>query len=202
MVKERLSTDRAARRLAKWRAAGRIGRRSRRPGVRAFLLTVICIAAVLTPIAGADTQSGDQEVIAQVGHAIELTVPPAYNWGTLVIGENESSLQDITVKSTAPYDLSIRGDRVRLAEYHLAGGNYVAGGRELQSPLLWMEVSAGAYLPIGLTDSQIVVAAPPTGSTGSTTSIRFRQMVGYGDQALPDGIVYRIVLTYTAMNTI
>lgn len=198
MVKERLSPDRATRGTAE----GRVGRRLGRPGVRMLLLAAICIGSVLSPIAGADTKSGDQEVIAQVGHAIELTVPPAYNWGTLVIGENVSELQDIIVKSTAPYDLNIRGDRVRLAEYNLAGGDYVAGGRELQSPLQWMEPSAGAYSAIGVTDSQIVVAAPPTGSAGQITSILFRQMVSYGDQALPDGLVYRIVLTYTAMNTI
>ena len=74
-----------------------------------------------------------------MGHAIELTVPMSYDWGTLSIGENESSLQDIIVKSTAPYDLLVRADRTKMTQYHLASGMYVAEGKELVNPLQWRD---------------------------------------------------------------
>lgn len=180
----------------------RVGSGCRRVGARRILPAVLGIGLLLTSAAIADTQTGTQEVTAQVAHAIELTVPPSYDWGLLVIGENESDLQPVTVKSTAPYDLNIRADRTKLAEYDLAGGGYTAGGRELQDVLQWKEASQGAYSPISTIDMPVLSAAPPTGSAGATTSIRFRQVVSYGDQALPEGMVYRIVLTYTAMNTV
>ena len=137
-----------------------------------------------------------------MAHAIELTVPPSYDWGLLVIGENESDLQPVTVKSTAPYDLNIRADRTKLAEFDLVSGDYAIGGRELQNALQWKEAYSGSYTVVGTVDMPVLSAAPPTGSAGTTTSIRFRQVVSYGDQALPEGMVYRIVLTYTAMNTV
>lgn len=169
---------------------------------RPLLVAVVCIAALLSPTVTADTQVGHQEIIAQVAHAIELTVPMSYDWGMLTVGDNESSLQDIVIKSTAPYDLFVRADRTKLAEYHLANGSYVSGGRELANPLQWKEVSKGAYADVDTIDSPIVTGAPPTGSNGTMSTIVFRQIVTYGDQSLPDGMVYRMVLTYTAMNTV
>ena len=174
----------------------------RRVRARHIFLAVLGIGLLVSPAAVADTQSGSQEVRAQVAEAIELIVPPAYDWGQLVIGENESGLQSVVVKSTAPYDLKIRADRTKMTQYDLAGGNYVIGGRELQNALQWKEAYLGSYSVITTADEPVVTAAPPTGSAGTSTLIRFRQIVGYGDHALPDGRVYRIVLTYTAMNTI
>jgi hypothetical protein len=167
-----------------------------------LLLAVLGIGLLLSPAAIADTQTGSQVVTAQVAHAIELEVPPAYDWGLLAIGENESGLQNVVVKSTARYDLNIRADRTKMAEYDLAVGDYIYGGRELQNALQWKEAYLGSYSIISTVDMPVVVAAPPTGSAGATTSIQFRQIVGYGDQALSEGKVYRIVITYTAMNTV
>lgn len=174
----------------------------RRVRARHIFLAVLGIGLLVSPAAVADTQSGSQEVRAQVAEAIELIVPPSFDWGQLVIGENESGLQSVVVKSTAPYDLNIRADRTNLAQYDLAGGDYTAGGKTLQNPLQWKEAHSGGYSTISMVDMPVVVAAPPTGSAGTTTLIGFRQIVGYGDHALPEGMVYRIVLTYTAMNTI
>ena len=174
----------------------------RRVRARHIFLAVLGIGLLVSPAAVADTQSGSQEVRAQVAEAIELIVPPSFDWGQLVIGENESGLQSVVVKSTAPYDLKIRADRTKMTQYDLAGGNYVIGGRELQNALQWKEAYLGGYAPISTVDAPVVTAAPPTGSAGTTTSVQFRQVVGYGDHALPEGMVYRIVLTYTAMNTI
>lgn len=179
-----------------------VARGRRRVRVKHLLFAVMCIGLLLSPAATADTQTGSQEITAQVAHAIELTVPASYDWGILVIGENESDLQGITVKSTAPYDLSIVADRTKLAEYDLSGGGYVVAGRELQSVLQWKEARSGSYSAISTVDTPVVIGALPTGSMGTTTSVRFRQIIGYGDQALPEGMTYRIVLTYTAMNTV
>jgi len=180
----------------------RTGGSSRRFRTRPVVVLAICIAALLSPDVIADTQVGHQEIVAQVAHAIELTVPAAYDWGVLSIGENESSLQDIIVRSTAPYDLFIRADRTRLAEYDLASGHYVSGGRELKDSLQWKEASMETYFYVDTIDLPVISGGSPTGSDGTVISLLFRQIVDYGDQALPDGLVYRIVLTYTAMNTV
>ena len=165
-----------------------------------LLLAVLGIGLLLSPAAIADTQTGSQVVTAQVAHAIELEVPPAYDWGLLAIGENESGLQNVVVKSTARYDLNIRADRTKMAQSTTLRETYITEG-ELQN-LQWKEAYLGSYSIISTVDMPVVVAAPPTGSAGATTSIQFRQIVGYGDQALSEGKVYRIVITYTAMNTV
>ena len=183
-------------------AGAEIGRRSRWPCTRLLLIVAVCIAGLISQTAIADTQVGYQEITAQVGHAIELTVPMSYDWGTLSIGENESSLQDIIVKSTAPYDLLVRADSTKMTQYHLASGMYVAEGKELVNPLQWREVTVGAYRPIDTVDMPVVTAAPPTGNGGSVCTVVYRQVITYDDQSLPDGMVYRIVLTYTATNTV
>lgn len=180
----------------------RVSNCRRRIRAKHLLLAVMGIGLLLSPAAIAETETGTQEVTAQVAHAIELIVPSSYDWGELIVGENESVFQAVTVKSTAPYDLKIRADRTNLAQYDLAVGHYVGGGRELQNPLQWKEAYSGGYSAISTVDMPVVIAAPPTGSAGTTTMIQFRQFVGYGDHALPDGMVYRIVLTYTAMNTV
>jgi hypothetical protein len=161
-------------------------------------MTVVLAFVLLAPVSLAE--SGTQEVSTDVDYSLEITAPAAYDWGALAVGTHESGLQEVVVKSTGAFDLNINADAGNMREYSLALADYVLEGQSLEEPMQWKEAAQGSYSVISTADAAVVQDQPPTGDSGTTISVKYRQQVGYNDTVLDAGKTYRMLITYTAVS--
>jgi len=170
--------------------------------MKRILLTALTITLILgLPYLtySANTDSGSQNVRANIAAAIEITAPGALDMGDLDVGDSESADQGVLVKSNAPHDIQIKADRANLTEYDTGGSSYVVSSpKTLDNALQWKESSAGTYAAISTTDATVVSGQLRTGESGVTTNVRFKQTVIYDDEPLGAGYEYHIIITYTA----
>jgi len=170
--------------------------------MKRILLTALTITLILgLPYLtySANTDSGSQNVRANIAAAIEITAPGALDMGDLDVGDSESANQGVLVKSNAPYNIQIKSDKTTLTEYNTGTSSYVVSSpKTLANTLQWKESTAGTYAAISTTDATVVSGQLRTGSSGVTTNVRFKQTVVYEDEPLGIGYEYHIVMTYTA----
>ena len=168
-------------------------------------LLLISLVLLNTAAAGTGIESTAREAIyANVADALEIEAPVEYFWTDLVIGANVSEPQLIHIKSNRSYSVKLRSvTRMRMGEYDMAEGRFVSGGRALSENLQWLlDGSEAEPLTVSRTDQTVLSGMDRTGDSGSNVGIRFVQHIGYGDERLPEGRMYRIDVIYTVVQDV
>lgn len=165
-------------------------------------LVLLCLAGV--DVVLALEGSSRQALYANVVYAVEIAVSPVYEWKELKVGANESDPQIVTVRSNAPYSLKLRSvTRTRMAEYDLSQEEFVKEGRSLVEGLQWrLDGEEGMPQKISRSDLVVLTGQEPTGNQGRSHRITFVQEVGYSDERLPEGRLYRIDVVYSVSQEI
>lgn len=168
-----------------------------------YSLVVSSVLFLASTAANATGATGTTAVVCNVANAIEASFPSQVALGDLVpsnSGYHETAIQ-ASVRSNAPWKLTIRCDQAdgKMSEWN--GTSYVENGRKLALPLNWKLAGqpASAYRAVSGQDAVVLQEAPATGSIGQTVSIDLGQKASYDDLRLAAaGSSYQMVITLTA----
>lgn len=155
--------------------------------------------------------SGDTILQGEIVPQLELTVPEDILTGWLLhVGQQNEATGTINVKSNAPWQCTVADSREdgsgslgRMTQYDVDASTY--GSLSLGDPLHVIgdgnDVTLTAGPPVIIAEG--VPADQLPGNGGETVPLIFRQYVEYDDPVLEAPYdVYRIVITFTASQTI
>lgn len=174
-----------------------------------WLVGLVCAFAALsllslTPgVLAATVDSSTTEVTFRIAPALEVVSWPSSSFvladdGTPGIASVSNPLT-ITLKANTNWRLQIASDTTggMLREYDPQLGSYVFGGIEI-GPVEWAADVGGPWTPLGNVPAAVFLDEPATGEDGVTRSFYLRVTPDFDARPLPNGRVYRLVLTYTA----
>jgi hypothetical protein len=131
-----------------------------------------------------------------------VTVPDSIlDWG-LEVGENTED-GTLNVKCNTDWQVTVSDDDVTTAG-HMKEWDGAAYGSELLDEQMFVECPAQGNT-VGLETSGVIatgdVSGQQQGNAGEDVDLTFNQTIEYDDPKLPDGSVYRIVITFTGAMT-
>lgn len=166
----------------------------------------LCLAAavLVRSVSDAGEVQARAAIYANVSSSIEIEAPSEIHWSELYLGTNVSPPQQIRVRSNKPFTIKMRSvSRTHMGEYDLEGEQWITGGKSLSETLMWKWADEESEpTKISRSDTDIVVAHPPTSDSGSLFDICFVQEIVYSDEHLPEGKAYRIDVIFTAVQDV
>jgi len=182
-------------------------------------LLVVMLSLGLSGLVYAATGTGDQTVEASITPTLALTVPADISsWSLSTIGDNIQSSGDINIKSNAPYHITIKADDTETYGSGSSGhmnkfstvyttSDQTGADNFLDSALQFAHTSttgatvssAAATTALTTGDQTIVyITDSATPEAGYDTVATFTQAINYDDPVLTSGLVWHIIITYTA----
>lgn len=153
-------------------------------------------------VLAAEMGSGTTTVTFSIAEAIEVTSWPAASF-TLASDAAPgvpavSQPLRISVKANSSWGVQISSDSDsgHLREYDTNIGAYGIEGSEV-GPVEWALNIDGPWTRLNSMASSILSGQSPTGEEGASRSFILRVTPDFDVRPLPDGRVYRMVLTYT-----
>lgn len=175
-----------------------------------FLVVALSLGVGLAVVYAATSGSGTQDITGNITGTLTITAPSAFStWETskMTIGDNESANQGILVCSNTTYGIKIRPDSVDIHGVYdgymrqdttgTPGSGYTT--THLQNALQWKEES-GSYAALdynATNGGEVGTGLAVTPDAGTTTNVKFKQAINYGDEVLASG-KWKLVATYLA----
>lgn len=182
-----------------------VSSRSLRRKAAMFGLGVFMAALVfIRPVSDAGEVQARAAIYANVSSSIEVEAPSEIHWNDLYLGINVSPPQQIRVRSNKQFTIKMRSvTRTHMAEYDLEEKQWITGGKSLSETLMWQWADEESEpTKVSRSDTDIVVAHPPTSDSGTVFKICFVQEIVYSDEHLPEGKAYRIDVVFTAVQDV
>lgn len=168
--------------------------------------TLALLSLLVMPMAvfAADTDSDTTEVKGNPTATIDITAPAGMATFTLIIGSNDDT-GTLNVLSNIDWTCKVKDADVTNTNGFVTSWNGTAYDTSLKLDNAMHVICTAEGTDVTLPTEATIAAGDETGQsddTGENFTIKFSQVVEYGDERLSGSDVYRIVVTFSAAATV